>query len=310
MQTALIFPGQGSQFIGMGKALAARYQPARQTYLEADDILGYSLSTLCFEGPGEQLNHTERAQPALYVAAVAALRVFHEIAGEDFQPLCVAGHSLGQFSALTAAAALSFPDGLRLVQRRADLMRDAGRSQPGGMAAILGLDLAQIDSICAEISRDAHQVVVANDNCPGQTVIAGHSAAVSEAIERLSAAGAKRALPLQVSVAAHSPLMTMAAADFAAVCELTPIHEPLVPVIGNVSAARLDDRAAILADITAQLSARVRWTESVQAMRALGAERFIELGSGSVLTGLLKRIDREAIGLSVDAPEHFEAFVR
>jgi [acyl-carrier-protein] S-malonyltransferase len=205
--TAFVFPGQGSQAVGMGRELAEAYPTAKETFDEADSILGFSLSSLMWNGPAEELNETINTQPALYVHSVAAWRTFllHDRA---FKPATVAGHSLGELSALTASGALSFQDGLRLVRTRGELMKRAGVLNPGGMAAMLGLDIPTLDKVCAEASTLEEIVQVANDNCPGQVVISGHKPALERAIAGAKAAGAKRAMPLQVSIAAHSPLMS------------------------------------------------------------------------------------------------------
>ncbi len=307
-RTAFVFPGQGSQAVGMGADLARRYHVARQTFQEADDVLGYAISRLCFEGPAEQLNDTYYAQPALYVAGIAALRTLYEALESPIEPVLMAGHSLGELTALTAAGAMSFPEGLKLVQRRGELMREAGTYSPGGMAAILGLTLEALQQVCAEAAAETGGVVVvANDNCPGQIVIAGDEYALEAAMQKASGVGAKRVVRLEVSIAAHSPLMARVSEQFREALRATPFHKPILPVIGNVSAAPLRTVDEIRADLGAQLTSMVRWTESVQAMRALGIDTFIELGSKNVLTGLLKRIDRDALGLVVDTPEGIEA---
>jgi [acyl-carrier-protein] S-malonyltransferase len=306
--TALLFPGQGSQYVGMGKALADEYRMAMQTFQEADDILGFSLSTLCWEGPEDALSETSNTQPALYVCGIAALRTLYEVLGESFQPAYVAGHSLGELTALTAAGALSFPDGLRLVRRRGELMRDADKHSPGGMAATLGLDLLQAEAICQE-AREATgaQVLVANDNCPGQVVIAGDESALRVAMEAATAAGAKRVVRLPVSIAAHSPLMARASEDFQKALKATTFHPPQIPVIANTSAQPLTTLDEIYEELNNQLTLRVRWTESVQAMLMKSVTTFLELGSKDVLKGLVKRISRDATTYVVDSPEGIQA---
>ncbi|MCW5876083.1 MAG: ACP S-malonyltransferase [Anaerolineales bacterium] len=305
LSTAFIFPGQGSQKVGMGKELAAAHPEAAAIFQQADETLGFAFSALCWDGPEAELNDTVNTQPALFVHSVAALRVFEKLQ-PGFRPAFVAGHSLGELSAAVAAGALDFAAGLRLVRRRGELMKQAGERSPGGMAAILGLDIPAVETACAAASTADEVAQVANDNCPGQVVISGHSAAVERAMEATKAAGAKRALPLAVSIAAHSPLMASVQAEFAAaIAEANPA-DPGVPMIGNVDAAPLADAAALSADLEAQLTARVRWTESIQAMRAAGVQTFIELGTGSVLTGLLKRIDAEAGGIALGEPADFD----
>lgn len=301
--TALIFPGQGSQFVGMGAALSARYRVARQTFEEADSLLGFPLSRLCFEGPGEDLTATVNAQPALYVAGIAAMRTLYEALGEDFQPACVAGHSLGELTALTAAGVLSFSEGLRLVRRRGEVMRDAGEHSPGGMAALLGVELAEAEALCAEArAKTGGILVVANDNCPGQVVIAGDEATLAAAM-----ATAKRAVRLPVSIASHSPLMSRAQAEFAKALAETHFHEPVIPIIGNTQARPLQTADEVRSELNAQLTSPVRWTDSIHAMIGMGITTFIELGSKNVLTGLIKRIDRNVISYVVDSPEGIAA---
>ena len=231
--TAFVFPGQGSQAVGMGRELAETYPIARETFEEADAILGFSLSQLMWAGPAEDLNATVNTQPALYVHSVAAWRAF-ALHQPGFRPAAVAGHSLGELSALTAAEALSFSDGLRLVRMRGELMKRAGELNPGGMAAILGVDIPTLDKVCAEASTAEEIVQVANDNCPGQVVISGHKAALERAMAGAKAAGAKRALPLQVSIAAHSPLMASIQEDWNAAVHTCAMSEPQIRVIGNV----------------------------------------------------------------------------
>ena len=307
--TAFLFPGQGSQQVGMGARLAAAYRVARQTFEEADDLLGFPLSKLCFEGPEEVLTDTVNAQPALYVAGIAALRTLYEELDDDlFQPAFVAGHSLGELTALTAAGAMSFPDGLKLVRRRGELMREAGQHSPGGMAAVLGLDTPLIEAACAEArTATGGVVVVANDNCPGQVVIAGDEVTLQEAMSRLEQAGAKRVVRLPVSIAAHSPLMARAQAEFRRALEETPFHPPLIPIIGNTQARPLTSAEEVRAELSAQLTSPVRWTESVRAMIAAGITTFVELGSRDVLVGLVKRIQGDTRRYVVDAPEGIAA---
>jgi [acyl-carrier-protein] S-malonyltransferase len=303
--TAFIFPGQGSQKVGMGKELAAAHPEARAIFEEADAILSFRLSKLCWEGPEPELNDTVNTQPALLVHSIAALRVFEKL-NPGFKPAYVAGHSLGELSAAVAAGALDYAAGVRLTRRRGELMKEAGERSPGGMAAILGLDIPSLDAVCAEASTGDEVVQVANDNCPGQVVISGHSGAVTRAMEAAKAAGAKLALPLAVSIAAHSPLMASAQAAFAEAIAVANAQDPGIAMIGNVDAAPLKDAAALRADLQAQLTSRVRWTESIRAMRAAGVTTFVELGTGSVLAGLLKRIDADAVGVALGEPADFE----
>jgi [acyl-carrier-protein] S-malonyltransferase len=306
--TAFLFPGQGSQTVGMGRDLAGQFRVARQTFAEADDVLGFELSRLCFEGPEDELTDTINAQPALYTAGVATLRTLYEELDGPFQPAYVAGHSLGELTALTAAGALSFPDGLRLVRRRGELMRSADEHSPGGMTAVLGLSAEDVQEVCARAAEATGGVVVlANDNCPGQIVIAGDEDALARAMELASEAGAKRVVRLPVSIAAHSPLMSRVQSAFREALEATTFHPPAIPIIGNTQARPLTTVPEIREELGAQLTSPVRWTESVQHMIADGVTDFVELGSKNVLTGLLKRIDRGVSGHVVDAPDGLAA---
>ncbi|TAK13644.1 MAG: [acyl-carrier-protein] S-malonyltransferase [Anaerolineae bacterium] len=304
--TAFVFPGQGSQKVGMGKELAAQFPPAREAFEQADSILGRSLSSLSWGGPEESLNETTNTQPALFVHSIAALRVFQS-EFPDFQPAFMAGHSLGELSALAAAAALSFEAGLRLVQRRGELMKRAGETSPGGMAAILGLDIAQVDAICTSASQGTETVQVANDNCPGQIVISGYAPAVDRAIEAAKTAGARRAMPLAVSIAAHSSLMASAQADFSTAVQASGIRNPAVPVIGNVHAKPLASVNDIQADLAAQLTSRVRWTETIEYLKAQGVTAYVEIGTGNVLGGLIKRIHAESSRYAFGEPADIES---
>ena len=301
--TAFVFPGQGSQFVGMGKELAQSSMAARATFAEADEYLGFKLSQLCWEGPEAELTDTLNAQPALLTCSVAALRALHERLGEH-PPALLAGHSLGEISALVAAGSLEFEDGIALVRRRGEVMKAAGQRAPGGMAAILNLDAPALVEVCAEAAAQIGRVVqVANDNCPGQVVISGDLAALEKAMELAKARGAKRALKLPVSIAAHSPLMQSAVEDFRRMVDGMPFIAPIPAVVGNVQAAPLSDPNDIRIELPAQLTSPVRWTESVRYMLAHGVTTFVELGSKDVLTGLLKRIDANARGVAVGTPE-------
>jgi len=304
--TAFVFPGQGSQAVGMGRDLAAVYSAAQKTFEEADSVFGFSLSKLMWEGPAEELNDTVNTQPALYVHSVAAYRVFCELYPE-FKPVSVAGHSLGELSALTAAGALAFEDGIKLVRLRGELMKRAGEMSPGGMAAVLNLDIPALDKVCAEASTEGEIVQMANDNCPGQVVISGAKAAVERAIVGAKAAGAKRAIPLAVSIAAHSPLMAPIQAEFEEAVKATPFHRARTPVIGNVKAEPMTTADQFRTDVVAQLTSRVRWTESVQFLIGQGLQTFVEMGSGVVLLGLIRRIDESVTGLPFGNPADVEA---
>ncbi len=300
--TALVFPGQGSQHVGMSADLVQQYPAAAQTFEQADELLGFSLSKLCFEGPAETLDETINTQPALYVAGIATLRILEATHGPA--PLAVAGHSLGELTALTAAGALPFEAGVKLVRERGRLMKEAGEKNPGAMAALLGVELADVRDICQQASTQTGKpVVVANDNCPGQVVISGDSQALDTALEIAKGRGVKRAVKLAVSIAAHSPLMAHSSAAFQQALSQVPFEAPRVPVIGNVNAAPLRTREDIQAELHAQLTSSVRWTESVQALQSLGVNTFLELGPKDVLTGLLRRIDRAANGVAVNSIE-------
>jgi [acyl-carrier-protein] S-malonyltransferase len=289
----------------MGKALAAAFPEAQRVFDEADKQLGVPLSHIAWEGPVAELNDTINTQPALLVHSVAALRVFEKL-HPQFIPAFVAGHSLGELSAAVAAGALDYAAALTLVRRRGELMKRAGQENPGGMAAILGLDIETLDKVCFAASTAGEVVQVANDNCPGQVVISGHSGAVARAMEAAKAAGAKRALPLAVSIAAHSPLMASAQEDFGKAVADALIRDPEIPMIGNVGADEIKTADELQRDLNGQLTARVRWTDSIRAMRKAGVTTFIELGSGSVLTGLLKRIDDQAAGFNLGEPADFD----
>lgn len=304
-KTAYLFPGQGSQALGMGKELAAAYPAARQIFEQADDLLGFALSRLAWEGPEESLNDTLNTQPALLVHSVAALRVLEQLL-PGMAPAFAAGHSMGEISALVGAEVLDFPAALSLARTRGVLMKQAGEINPGGMAAILGLDIPTLEQVCAKASTADEIVQVANDNCPGQVVISGASAALDRALPLAQAAGARRAMRLAVSIAAHSPLMLHAQADFTRAVQAAPIREPRVLLVGNVTAAPLASADQIRADLQAQLTHRVRWTETIQHFAAQGVTHYLELGSGSVLVGLVKRIHREGVGLPLGTPAEFE----
>ena len=304
--TAFVFPGQGSQAVGMGKELAETYPIARETFDEADSILGFSLSNLMGNGPAEELNETINTQPALYVHSIAAWRTF-TLHYPDFKPAIVAGHSLGELSALTASGALSFQDGLRLVRTRGELMKRAGELNPGGMAAILGVDIPTLDQVCAEASTAEEIVQVANDNCPGQVVISGHKPALERAIAGVKAAGAKRALALAVSIAAHSPLMASIQDEWNTAVDACMMETPQSPVVGNVHARPMLTADELRADIKAQMQSRVRWTESVQLMQRNGIQTHVEAGSGEVLLGMIKRIDPASVRCPLGSPKDFVA---
>lgn len=303
-KTAFVFPGQGSQFVGMGRELAVQYSIVKQTFDEADSILGFSISKLMMEGTPEELNDTLNTQPALFIHSLAAYRTFSYLY-PDLKPAALAGHSLGELSALSASGALSFGDGLRLVRRRGELMKRAGELAPGSMAAILGVDIPTLDKVCAEASTPGEIVQVANDNCPGQVVISGAKTAVERAMLGAKSAGAKRALPLAVSIAAHSPLMDSIQREWNDAVTSTIFSAPQLTVIGNVYAAPLADEESARADIILQMQSRVRWTESVNFMVSQGITAFVEIGSGTVLGGLVKRIADGMMIFPLGNPQDF-----
>ena len=304
---ALLFPGQGSQMVGMAQALAERYASAAATMAEADEVLGFPLSQLCFHGPEATLTDTINAQPALLAASVATLRALDEALPDLPAAAWAAGHSMGEYSALVAAGSLSFADALRLVRERGRLMQQAGRQAPGGMAALLGLDAAAVAVLCAEAAAQTCGVVqVANDNCPGQTVISGDDAALERAMALAAQAGAKKVVRLAVSIAAHSPLMAPAAEALRQAIDTTPIQPPRMPVIGNVEAAPLLSVEALRTDLARQLTAAVRWTDSMRALAAQGVTLVLEIGPGDVLINLMKRIERNVERLAVGEPTGIE----
>lgn len=291
---AFVFPGQGSQVVGMGHDLYQTSPSARNTIDEADDVLGAKLSTLAFEGPVEDLNDTFNAQAAILIVSVAAMRALNERAdaeGEPIVPIVVAGHSLGEFTALVAARSLSFDAALLLVRERGRLMAEAGSARPGGMAAVLGLDEAVLVGICEQASSTGI-VNVANANCPGQIVISGEAGALEEAMALARAAGAKRVARLPVSIASHSPLMGDVSLALKALTDNLVFETPAFPIVGNVSARPISTVDEIRSELEHHVERPVNWIESVQAMVALGADTFVELGPGAVLAGLIKRIDR------------------
>lgn len=306
MTTAWIFPGQGSQFVGMARDLYENYSAARAALDAADAVLGFSLSRLMFQGPEAELTDTINTQPALLAHSIAALAALGEAAGQPLpDPTYCAGHSLGEYSALVTAGALDFPDGLLLVRARGTAMKQAGELRPGAMAAILGLDGAQLDELCAATPG----VQVANYNAPGQVVLSGERGALERIVEAAKAAGAKRAIVLAVSIAAHSELMRPAVEEYRAAVMRTPLRLPRLPVISNVTARPLASVEAIREELLAQLTSPVRWVESVEWMAAQGVSEFLEIGAKDVLTGLNKRIAPATISRPLGTVEQITKFL-
>jgi [acyl-carrier-protein] S-malonyltransferase len=285
---AIVFPGQGAQFPGMGKSLYEENPEAKALFEKANEILGFRITDILFEGTEEELKQTKVTQPAIFLHSVILAKTT-----SDFAPDMVAGHSLGEFSALVANGVLSFEDGLSLVFQRALAMQEACEINPSSMAAILGLEDQVVEEICAGITEEV--VVAANYNCPGQLVISGSTKGIENACELLKVAGAKRALPLPVGGAFHSPLMEPAREKLQKAIEETQFHTPICPIYQNVSTTAVTDVGAIKANLIAQLTAPVKWTQSVQQMVADGATEFVECGPGKVLQGLVKKIHPEAI---------------
>lgn len=300
---AFVFPGQGSQKVGMGKVWADASAGARQAFEEADDALGFPLSRLCFEGPESDLNLTANTQPALLATSVAVLRAFGELA-PGLQPVAVAGHSLGEYSALVAAGALGFADALRLVRRRGELMQEAVPVGVGAMAAIIGMDPEAIAAIAAEAAQ-GEVCAVANLNGPAQTVIAGHKGAIDRAVALARERGARKATILPVSAPFHSPLMRPAREGLAPMLAATELRDPRVPVVTNADAAPAASGDAARDALVRQIDGPVRWVESVLAMEdAFGVQAFVEVGPGNVLAGLTRRIVRSARTTAVPDPDH------
>jgi len=299
----LVFPGQGSQSVGMGKALCEAYPHLRQVYDEASTVLGYDVAALCFEGPAEKLNLTEHTQPALLVSSITALRALQPA---GIKPVAVAGHSLGEYSALVAAGGISYRDAVGIVQKRGQYMSEAVPAGTGSVAALLGLAADVVREVCRE-AASAGVVQAANFNSPGQVVIAGEKAAVKRAIDIAKTKGCKKAVPLPVSVPVHTPLMQQAAdrlaKDLAAVA-WSDLHMPL---INNAEAKQIVKAADIQASLVRQLPSSVLWEDSVKTMAAMGVKIFIEVGPGTVLTGLIKRIVPEAATMNVNDPKSLDA---
>lgn len=299
MTVAYLFPGQGAQVVGMGRATAERCPPARDLFRQADDLLGFSLSALCFDGPTDDLTATANQQPALFVVGMAH---WTELQTADRPPPAwLAGHSLGELTALTAAGSLSFAAGLHLVRQRGLLMARSGARQAGGMAAVMPLPVEEVAGLCAQATAETGQpVVVANDNCPGQVVISGADAALARALTLAQAAGARRIVRLPISIASHSPLMADVQAELAAVIADLPVNAPRIPVLSAATAEPLAAPRRIRAALVEQLTRPVNWTATVRALLGRGVQTFVDVGPGEVLAQLVKRIERTATRLAFD----------
>lgn len=300
---ALVFPGQGTQHVGMGQYLYDHFPSARAVIDQADLVLGYSLSKLMFEGPSDELEDTQNAQPAILTASVAALEALREqlqAVGQKLQPIVVAGHSLGEYSALVAAGTLEFRDALNLVRERGRLMKEAGDEFPGGMAAIIGLQPDVLAEICEQASEESHGIVVlANDNCPGQTVISGEVGALERAMEIARERGARRAVRLDISIASHSPLMDRAARQLGEIVGVIDFREPVVPVVSNLTGRVSTSVEELRRNVGNHMVRPVMWTNSVREMIDSGTTTFVEIGPGNVLGGLIRRVKRDVKTLSL-----------
>jgi [acyl-carrier-protein] S-malonyltransferase len=311
MTRALVFPGQGSQSVGMGRDLADNFASAREVFAEIDEVLGQKLSHIIFEGPESALTLTENAQPALMAVSLAVLRVLEREGGFELKRGCayVAGHSLGEYSALAAARAFTLAEAARLLKKRGQAMQLAVPVGAGAMAALLGLELDAAREIAAAAAQ-GQVCSAANDNAAGQVVVSGDKGAVDRAVSLAAERGARRSILLPVSAPFHCALMAPAAAVMQEALAATEIAPPLVPLIANVTAAPVSDPASIRARLVEQVTGLVRWRESVLAMKALGVDSLVELGAGKVLAGLTKRIDREMTAVSIQTPADIEAFLK
>ncbi len=305
MTTAFIFPGQGSQTIGMGLELANRFSIAKHVFQEVDDALSFKLSDMMFNGDMAELTQTQNAQPAIMAVSMAVVRVLEQETGHPLHKMvtCVAGHSLGEYSALCAAGVLSIADTAKLLRVRGLAMQDAALKNPGSMAAVLGLDIKDVSKIVIEASQENDECVIANDNCPGQIVISGHTNAIDRAIALATAHGARKAVKLPVSGPFHSPLMKEAEEKMKTVLQETPFAKPTVPVVANITAEFEQNPEQIKELLVSQITGSVRWTESIQYMVSKGICDFVECGNGKVLSGLVKRINPDTRSISIGTPE-------
>lgn len=304
-RVAFIFPGQGSQYVGMGKALYEASEAARQVFQQADQVLGFALTKLMFEGPDHELEDTINAQPAiltLSVACLAALKERWAELGRAVQPICVAGHSLGEYTALVAAEVLDFGDALRLVRERGRLMKETGEARPGGMAAVVGLDRPALEAICAE-AGDRGLIVIANTNTADQMVISGELPALDRAVELARARGARAVVPLRISIASHSPLMQQAAIQLAELIAALQLRDPVTPIVANIQGKILTTADEIRQHMADQLCLPVEWTHSVRAMIESGVDSFVEIGPGQVLSRLIRKISRDVRALALGDAE-------
>lgn len=310
---ALVFPGQGSQFVGMGQRLHGASDTARRIFRHADESLGFSLSKLCFEGPADELEDTYNSQPAILTVSYAALEALRERLGhlgESLSPVCVAGHSLGEYTALISAGVIDFEDALHLVRERGRLMKEAGVERPGGMAAVIGLSSEKLEAVCAEASSEGGIVVVANDNCPGQTVISGEVEALERAMAMASEAGARRVVRLGISIASHSPLMDRAGQQLSDLVQKISFREPATPIVSNITGRFVTSVDDLKRNMGQHMVRPVQWSGSVLEMVDHGVDTFLEVGPGQVLSGLIRRVKRGVrtlsvadLGISLDAAE-------